>query len=486
MYIRGIGDIPMMFYIPDQRARDKITEKIEQHGGIVVDHYDAYVYQIKPTRGLRSGSMSNVEQFYVGYVYNSQWLTDSIKKKKLIDEEKYLCGFNKTSKLSIIKKNEKRPYTVSEVVKIFDLVEEYGGSIKKVPPMKFWQEIDAKNYIPDRSGASMRTAFRKFAVGTRKAFVKAAYKKASSRFSHQFEDTPDFVTVSHPSPKKKKDSCVRNLDNIMNSASTKVSTINSWSKKTSNQNSASKKIRNLKVEPIEPLETLEELSPELTPQVDLNVLTNPPSLLGDDEDMEFVLEVEDMQSAISNHFAQDSSYNIKPTRKRHRMENLDQIFTSHDQGVGHKRMKVNEVESKEYTECDTTIYDQDSLMEHITTDAKIRITSSLSSGERTVESKLNNGDTYFQKITEELDNLCIEYEISMDEMHALFMGAWWDMEDLKKILINNKRNQTEWSHLEDIAASSDPGSEEYNYVVTTKGENAVSKRRNFLEIRKES
>ena len=100
--------------------------------------------------------------------------------------------------------------------------------------------------------------------------------------------------------KKNKRSYVKNLSNVLNSASTKIN--------------------------------VEEASSEEMPQVDLNVLTNPPSVVGDAEDMEFVLEVGDMQSAISNQFiGGDSSYNMKPSRKRHRMELLDDLYTFNDE-----------------------------------------------------------------------------------------------------------------------------------------------------------
>lgn len=403
MDIKGVGEVPMMFYIPDIRARDKLRPLIEEHGGIIVNQYEAYVYQIKPTRGLRSGSLSNEKYFYKGYVYNSDWIKDSIKKKMLLDEEEYLCGFNKSSKLSIIKKSERRTYNITEVLKVFDLVSEYGGSIKKMPPMKFWQEMEALNHIPDRSAASLRTAYKKFGGTRRAAFVRAVYKKASSRFSHQFEDTPDSINFDVPQTVKKiKDSCVKNLDKIMNSASTKESV----------------PVSAQKVE-------LEEPSLEMTPQVDMNVMTNPPSMIADNESVEFVLEVEDMQSAISKQLTGDSSYNLKTTRKRNRIDNLDDMYTGYDENLGHKRVKISEADPKvfEFTDADNTIFDQDSLLEHLSNEAQIKITSNVENGERTIESKVTNKDSYFLKITEELDRLCTVYDISMDEMHALFMSA---------------------------------------------------------------
>lgn len=450
MFINGIGEVPMMFYIPDEKAREKLRPQIEGDGGIIVEHYEAYVYQIKPTRGLRSGAIKNSQQFYKGYVYNSQWIVDCIKRNKLMDEEKYLCGLNQESNLKVITGHKKRAYTVTEVLRIFDLVEEYGGNAKKVPPMKFWHEIEAKGYIPDRSGASMRTAYKKFAVTTRKVFVKSALKKSNGRFSHQFETIPDESSVCEVSPKKDT-SCSKNLNNYYNSASTKV-----------------------EVEADEP-------SPIL-PMVDLNVMTNQPSIIGG-EDVEFFLQVEDMQSAISNQFAGDSSYTMNTNRKRKRQDNLDNMYESHEKSQGHKRKMINEADNNfEYTECDSTIYDQDSLYDHLRKEAKMRICRNAKTNERSVSSKVKNTGNFFQKITEELQELCNEYAISMEEMHNLFMSACCDMDELRKILESDKKNQ-EWEPLEDLAVACDPGSQEYSCVVKAKGEEAVMKRREFLEVK---
>lgn len=46
------------------------------------------------------------------------------------------------------------------------------------------------------------------------------------------------------------------------------------------------------------------------------------------------------------------------------------------------------------------------------------------------------------------------------------------------------KKDKEWDHLEDLAVASDPGSVEFKYVVQVKGEEAVNRRREFLEIQK--
>ena len=142
----------------------------------------------------------------------------------------------------------------------------------------------------------------------------------------------------------------------------------------------------------------EEPSPPL-PQVDLNVMTNQPSLIGGDEDMEFVLEVEDMQSAISNTITGDSSYNIKPTRKRRHNQRLDDMYSNYD------LRQEAEPKQLEYNESESTIYDQESLLEYISTDAKVKITHYPETNKRVYKSKVTNNETFFQRLTNDLENL---------------------------------------------------------------------------------
>lgn len=136
-------------------------------------------------------------------------------------------------------------------------------------------------------------------------------------------------------------------------------------------------------------------------------MTNQPSLIGGDEDMEFVLEVEDMQSAISNTITGDSSYNIKPTRKRRHNQRLDDMYSNYDLRQGHKRVKITEAEPKqlEYNESESTIYDQESLLEYISTDAKVKITHYPETNKRVYKSKVTNNETFFQRLTNDLENL---------------------------------------------------------------------------------
>ena len=92
----------------------------------------------------------------------------------------------------------------------------------------------------------------------------------------------------------------------------------------------------------------EELSSSSIPQLDMNVLTKEPSLVDNNEDVQFVLEIEDMQSVISNGLIGDSSYNLKPVRKRRHTQSLDEMYSGYSSSRGSaKRVKVTETDELE-------------------------------------------------------------------------------------------------------------------------------------------
>jgi len=183
-----IGEVPMLFYVPPSKEADKLREQIEKYGGKVVDLYEAYVYQIKVAKSKRAGGKT----FFRGYVYSSEWIQDSIKKGRLIEDiEDYLCGFHKKSDLCTIPKGTRKQYTITEILRLWELIEEEGESAKDCPAMKFFLKIAAENHIPDRSAQSLRTAWKKFSKMTKRTFVKAALSKKGTKYSHNFEDVPE-------------------------------------------------------------------------------------------------------------------------------------------------------------------------------------------------------------------------------------------------------------------------------------------------------
>lgn len=434
-----VGELPMLFYIPNLKSNDKLRDLIESNGGMIVDMYEAFVYQISATKTIKSSTKS----YYRGYIYHSKWITDSVEKRRLQkNNQKYLIKLNKSSKLDTIPKGTRRQYTISEVFKLFELCESYKG--KECPPMNYFHKIATENFIPDRSAESLRTAWKKFSVMGKPNFLKGALNKKGTRYSHIFEKIPNQrreEESKEPTPTKK------NLNSTF-STNTKAK---------------------------------EELSSTSEMHVDLDVMTKEPTFC-DNQDIEFVLEIEDLQSVISNYTNKSAKYNLNPVRKRKRTR-LDEMFSSYANVKGNKRVKITEhLEDHDFNEADSVIYDQEDLLNYINQDSKIQIQNNLSTNTRIFKSAIprNKDLNLFREINAELDALGKEYGYSMEEIHTFWMEAWCDIDELKKVLKGDKKRQ--WTTFEDFALQSEPGSQEYEYIKKFKDENEIKKRRKFLEI----
>jgi hypothetical protein len=64
---------------------------------MVIDTYEAFVYQIK----LPSIKSKRGPTFHRGFVYKSSWITECIEAGEVVDEDndKFIAGFHKKSKL---------------------------------------------------------------------------------------------------------------------------------------------------------------------------------------------------------------------------------------------------------------------------------------------------------------------------------------------------------------------------------------------------
>jgi hypothetical protein len=71
---------------------------------------------------------------------------------------------------------------------MFDLAKKDTENSSK--SVKFWDEVEKKNIIPDRTSQSLRTAWRKYSKYGEEQFIKEALKDPKIRFSHQFETVP--------------------------------------------------------------------------------------------------------------------------------------------------------------------------------------------------------------------------------------------------------------------------------------------------------
>lgn len=376
---------------------------------MVIDGYESFVYQIK-IPSLKSKKPST---FHRGFVYKSQWVQECIKQGEIVeDDDKFLVGFHKKSTLCTIKKNKRKQYTITEVLKIWECYEQEGYKIKKtaVPPLSFFQKIEAQNIIPDRTATSLRTAWKKFSKLTKSAFVRAALKKSGTRYSHYFADAPDVPVI-----KKKNRSGKKNLNSLLNTASTKPreeedsrDSLTESPCRTTTPKRKRKSLRKRKEESeaCSDSDSQEEIK-DNEMEVEMEVNTKEPSVIDvNGDEMEFLLAIEDMQSAIS-HGPEDveASYEISG-KKKEKTASFGELCEQYT-GQSFKRIKVTEAESigTTFNESSTTVYDQDDLHDYVEHEAKIRIHSNLDHSYK-VESSLPKKSVeegYFREITDQLE-----------------------------------------------------------------------------------
>lgn len=80
-----IGEVSMMFYIPDCEEKDMLVSVIEKYGGKYTKFHECFSYQINPVY-----NELQAKDFFVGDVYRATWLLDSIKAGELLDKDEYL------------------------------------------------------------------------------------------------------------------------------------------------------------------------------------------------------------------------------------------------------------------------------------------------------------------------------------------------------------------------------------------------------------
>lgn len=160
------------------------------------------------------------------------------------------------------------------------------------------------------------------------------------------------------------------------------------------------------------------------------------------------------------------------------------MFNAYENVRGNKRVKISEFEEeREFNEAETIIYEQGDFYNFAEkTKAQVKIKVHTTDNSRTYTSMLpkKQDESLFVEINKQLQDLSKEFNYTIDEIHTFWMEAWWDIEELKKVLRGEKNRQ--WSTIEDLALQSDPGSQEYEYIKKSKAQDSIQKRKKFLEI----
>jgi len=336
--------------------------------------------------------------------------------------------------------------------------------------VKFWDEVEKKNIIPDRTSQSLRTAWRKFSKYGEEQFIKEALKDKKVRFSHQFEAVP-FLNNQ-----------VKNKYASGSSSSVEMS-------------------------------VQEEEKPMIESQtdqaLDMEIMSKEASEEAQEEedDLEFLLAVDDLQSAIAFNATDDRTYSLAAPKRISGMNNLNTLYDNRDDKLRkeeRKKVAANNIspdkpmqasdnaeiirniaftKDDDFLKSDNSmIYNQENLLDFLTKDFKLTIHRNSDNNELSVKSKIiqKAKDYFFEKLSKELRDLAKEYGKEMDELHMLFMEVSCDIGELRVLLKGEKASK--WTMLQDLAIQQEPDSAEFKHICESMGESQVVKRKQFLEM----
>lgn len=135
------GRVPMLFFLPEQSNEAQTLRKlIQKHGGIVIYIPECCCYQ------LCCQKEPDLALYQKGHIYSSQWVTDSIASLRLQPTVEYIHSqVTQSQQISF----SRSKFTLREILKIFEVVEQYPSKRTKNPT--YWSIWMARGYFPGRS-----------------------------------------------------------------------------------------------------------------------------------------------------------------------------------------------------------------------------------------------------------------------------------------------------------------------------------------------
>lgn len=136
-----IGEVPMVFYIPDTAECGELDEKrklkilIEKNGGLLSEFHECFTYQIEPITDTLTP-----KHYFGGDIYSARWIIDSVKEGHLQNREDYFSyanGDDKCKRLGFGKANVR--YTITEAIKVFQIALQNKSKSKSA---QFWMQVE--------------------------------------------------------------------------------------------------------------------------------------------------------------------------------------------------------------------------------------------------------------------------------------------------------------------------------------------------------
>lgn len=454
-----VGRVPISFYIPESKRKEQCKLIIEAHGGVVLDTFEPYMYQLR----LENES-KGPKHYFSGNIYHFRMVTEAIKLGYMMPNvESFLAGFNKKGReLTGV---NKKPYTFLEMAKLYDIVyQQYnqtllrGDSANKlskedeeneVIPLvtecykeNFWELVENKHLIPGRTKKGLRACYRKFL--TAKASKKAALaysleNPSNGRYSHIFKYKP--IVNEEVSPEKTAEKSPDSNNNCDASSSREDQ------------------------------------------EVEIFCVESPGKEPSDTSDIqEFVLAVEDLQSVVSYRESNDQAYNMKTNLAKKNNRRLTSMYTDFEedcqfQEFGNKRVKVSES-----TEISYPLYENEELTNYTENIDKLYLQTDLTMRVRYVskaQTKTSRLEA-FKMVSELLKDLAYKYHVPLDVIHMKFFEVSCDFGLLKASL---EGNNVGWSLFEDLTIKNiSDNHKAVDYLDGRRPQEDILRRKKFLQF----
>lgn len=94
--------------------------------------------------------------------------------------------------------------------------------------------------------------------------------------------------------------------------------------------------------------------------------------------------------------------------------------------------------------------------------------------------KFNNEEGTFRRLQMELQKIAQEYGVNEEDIHMMFIEVSCSKKKLIETL--QGKSYSKWNELEDMALTKDSESNEYRFLLKTKGYEEIIRRKKFLGI----
>ena len=145
---------PVVFFLPNIEESFALKQRIEAHGGRVVEQHECGTYQIRP----KTDASKKIEfsDFYKGQIYDQAWIDDSCLTGELQKKDDYKLIDNEMDNALKLNLSKRKRYTVMEGLKLYSIM----GAKNKIQN-DLWKGIERKQKLPERSADSLKAFWKK-------------------------------------------------------------------------------------------------------------------------------------------------------------------------------------------------------------------------------------------------------------------------------------------------------------------------------------